>query len=78
MNGNSIIGEHLNGDRQEVEDSRIYFNSTGINLESEDKKVVLSAPNVQIGNTIYFGNQMMYEQLEQGYNLYVLRKDDQV
>ena len=78
LNGNSIIGEHLNGDRQEVEDSRIYFNSTGINLESEDKKVVLSAPNVQIGNTIYFGNQMMYEQLEQGYNLYVLRKDDQV
>ena len=78
LNGNSIIGEHLNGDNQEVEDSRIYFNSTGINLESEDKKVVLSAPNVQIGNTIYFGNQMMYEQLERGYNLYVLRKDDQV
>ena len=74
LNSGSIVGKHLNSDNVEVEDSKIYFDSTGINLEAEDKKVILSAPNVQIGNTIYFGNQMMYEQLDSGYNLYVLEK----
>lgn len=72
LKNNSIIGARLNENKQEVEVSKILFDNTGINLISQERKVVLNAPNVQIGNTIYFGNQMMYEQLGTGYNLYVL------
>ena len=76
LNNNSIIGAHID-DETEVVDSKIYFDSTGINLEAQDKKINIDAPNVQINNTIYFGQQMMYEQLEKGYNLFVLTKEQQ-
>lgn len=69
---NSIIGARLNENKQEVEVSKILFDNTGISLISQERKVILNAPNVQIGNTIYFGDRMMYEQLTNGYNLYVL------
>lgn len=72
LQDNFIIGARLNENNQEIEVSKILFDNTGINLISQERKVILNAPNVQIGNTIYFGNQMMYEQLGTGYNLYVL------
>lgn len=72
---NSIISAHINeNDYSEVPDASITFNSDGIKLKTfnNNKKIDIDASNVQINNTIYFGTRMRYEQLENGYNLFVL------
>lgn len=72
---NIITSAHVDeNDYSEVPDANIIFNDDGIKLQTvkANKKINIDASNVQINNTIYFGERMRYEQLANGYNLFVL------
>lgn len=75
INGNIITSAHIDENSYaEVPDAKIIFNDDGIKLQTlkANKKIDIDASNVQINNTIYFGTRMRYEQLTNGYNLFVL------
>ena len=75
INGNTITSAHIDENSYaEVPDAKIIFNDDGIKLQTlkANKKIDIDASNVQINNTIYFGTRMRYEQLTNGYNLFVL------
>lgn len=72
---NTITSAHIDENSYaEVPDTKIIFNDDGIKLQTlkANKKIDIDASNVQINNTIYFGTRMRYEQLANGYNLFVL------
>lgn len=78
---NSIIGAHIGNEDLETIDAKITFNQQGINFgvktNSQNMSVTqnlikMSTESVQMDNTVLFGEQLKYERVSDGYNLFVL------
>ena len=82
LSENFIAGAHLDGENEEVLDAKITFdeingidfsflsNSSIMNITQS--AITMSTDNVQIDNTVLFGNRLQYKKVNKGYNLFVL------
>ena len=77
---NFIIGAHIDSEDVETLDAKITFNQQGLyfnvtdsqNMSITQSLVKISAESAQMDNTILFGEQLKYEKVSNGYNLFVL------
>ena len=77
---NSIIGAHIINETEESADANITFNQQGMSFGVGNALVTnitqnlikMSTESVQIDNTVLFGEQLKYEKVSNGYDLFVL------
>ena len=78
---NYISGAHTNSENEEIVDSKITLKQDEIdfgvknnlqNMVITQNSIKMSTESVQIDNTVLFGEQMKYEKVNNGYNLFVL------
>lgn len=77
---NSIIGAHIINENEESSDANITFNQQGMNfgvtnsttMNITQNLIKMRTDSVQIDNTVLFGDQLKYEKVTGGYDLFVL------
>lgn len=78
---NSIRGAHIINENDEEIDTQITFSQQGINfgikanpqnMSITQNLVKMSTQSVQMDNTVLFGENLKYEKVSNGYNLFVL------
>ena len=77
---NSIIGAHTINENEESADANITFNQQGMNfgvtnsttMNITQNLIKMRTDSVQIDNTVLFGEQLKYEKVANGYDLFVL------
>ena len=77
---NFITGSHTNSENTEILDTKITLGQNEIgfdvkntqNMKITQNLIKMSAENTQIDNTVLFGEQLKYEKVNNGYNLFVL------
>ena len=77
---NFVAGAHISSEDVEILDAKITFNQQGLyfnvtnaqNMSITQNLVKMSAESTQMDNTVLFGEQLKYEKVNDGYNLFVM------
>lgn len=80
LSDNYISGAYIDGDNGEKIDTKISFTqekmdfsvSNSPKMSIDKDQVRMSTDSVQVDNTVLFGSQLKYEQVSDGYNLFVM------
>lgn len=77
---NFVAGAHISSEDVEILDAKITFNQQGLyfnvtnaqNMSITQNLVKMSAESTQMDNTVLFGEQLKYEKVSNGYDLFVM------